>query len=219
MERKFESVRTASSKSKEFGQRVGTDFGTMVLGYCSIPSNIWSASFRPRARPLFQLRQSAGHETTIDFHGSYHRVCHRVHLTASQFSFILEIYRRAVGTPPSALAPSRRNCRTPDTDDDPVSREVISARRKKADFLPRLIEERSTRERVNKFFLRNFRSIPLFPTSSLGLILTELFFGNFFPFFWNIRPRESKNLVSQNFKNFWIIIRCTIVELERTLNF
>lgn len=68
MERKLGTVRTASWKSKEFGQRVVTDFGTMVLGYCSIPSNIWS-SFRSRARPLFQLRQSAGHETTIDFHG------------------------------------------------------------------------------------------------------------------------------------------------------
>lgn len=202
MERKFESVRTASSKSKEFGQRVGTDFGTMVLGYCSIPSNIWSASFRPRARPLFQLRQSAGHETTIDFHGSYHHVCHRVHLTASQFSFILEIYRRAVGTPPSALAPSRRNCRTPDTDDDPVSREVISARRKKADFLPRLIEERSTRERVNKFFLRNFRSIPLFLTSSLGLILMELFFGNFFPFFLEYSTERIEESCLAEFQKF-----------------
>lgn len=62
-----------------------------------------------RARPLFQPRQSAGHETTIDFH----RVCHRVHLTASQFSFILEIYRR----------PSR-----PTLDHD--HREIISERKR-----------------------------------------------------------------------------------------
>lgn len=60
------SVRTAGLKSKEFGQRVGTDFGRMVLGYRSIRSNIWSAGFRSRARPLFQ--RSAGHEATIDFH-------------------------------------------------------------------------------------------------------------------------------------------------------
>lgn len=47
----------------------------MDLGYCSIRLNIWFASFRWRARSLFRLWQSAGHESTIDFQGSYQPPC------------------------------------------------------------------------------------------------------------------------------------------------
>lgn len=148
------SVRTAGLKSKEFGQRVGTDFGRMVLGYRSIRSNIWSAGFRSRARPLFQ--RSAGHEATIDFHRP---PCALDGLTVFVYFGNL---------PPRGLHTAFRPCtfatkdtmtivsdeRSPQTHFRPKEAGILFP---KADFLLRLIgEERST---LNLEIFHQFSSI------------------------------------------------------------
>lgn len=119
MERKLGTVRTASWKSKEFGQRVVTDFGTMVLGYCSIPSNIWSrrAFVRERGHCF-----SSGNppDTKLQLISTAVPCVPPCALDGfTVFVYFGNLPPRGLhagpATSPSALAPSRRNCRTPDT--------------------------------------------------------------------------------------------------------
>lgn len=119
MERKLGTVRTASWKSKEFGQRVVTDFGTMVLGYCSIPSNIWSrrAFVRERGHCF-----SSGNppDTKLQLISTAVPCVPPCALDGfTVFVYFGNLPPRGLhagpATSPSVPAPSRRNCRTPDT--------------------------------------------------------------------------------------------------------
>lgn len=146
MERKLGTIRTASWKSKEFGQRVVTDFGTMVLGYCSIPSNIWSrrAFVRERGHCFSSGNPPDTKLQLISTAVPCVPPCALDGFTVFVYFGNLPRFARGAGHVtfrPCAFAPQLSNA---GYDDD--HREVISARRKrKADFLARLIEEGSTR--------------------------------------------------------------------------